>query len=575
MKHFALILSCILSVYTFGQTNILTTNPTAGQILQGNYLPANYTATNVINNHNSIIQGINQSVNADSLKSYIIKLATFQNRNTGADTVSLTTGIGAARKWVLSKFNEISADNDNRLVSSYLQFDQQICNMNQHKNIFGVLPGTDVNNHEVIIIEGHIDSRCDGVCDSLCVAEGIEDNATGTALVIELARVMSKYTFENTIVFMATIGEEQGLYGANAFAQYSIDNNVPVKAVLNNDVIGGIFCGQTSSAPSCPGLGDIDSLQVRLFSFGGFNSSSKQLARFIKLQYKEELLPIVSVPMTVTIMSAEDRTGRGGDHIPFRQKGFPAMRFTSANEHGDASNGPGYTDRQHTSDDVLGVDTDNDLIIDSFFVDFNYLKRNAVTNGIGSAMAAIGPFSPSLSVTALNGPAIEVTITNQTQYNQYRIGIRTLTNDWDSVYTMTGLIDTIYPPQSNTYFVSVASLDTNNIESLFSEEKLVFATGVDELKEQTKGYELLQNKPNPFDEATIISVKANKKLTYKNAEILIQDMNGNTIEKLPIELNDEISEVTYHHGYGKVGIYAYSLVIDGKIVSTKRMIFAN
>lgn len=575
MKHLLLSLCILSAFYCVGQTNIISTNPTAGQILQGNYLPSNYTASNVITNHDSIIQGINNRVSADSLKSYILKLATFQNRNTGSDTLSLTTGIGAARKWVLNKFNEISTDNDNRLVTSYLQFDQQICDMYQHKNIFGVLPGTDVTNHEVIIIEGHIDSRCAGVCDSLCVAEGIEDNATGTALVIELARVMSKYTFENTIVFMATIGEEQGLYGANAFAQFAVDNNIPIKAVLNNDVIGGVICGQTSSAPSCPGLGDIDSLQVRLFSSGGFNSPNKQLARFLKLQYHEELLPIVSVPMTLTIMSAEDRTGRGGDHIPFRQKGFPAMRFTSANEHGDASNGPGYTDRQHTSNDILGVDTDNDQIIDSFFVDFNYLKRNAITNGIGSALAAIGPFSPDLSVNALSGPALEISITNQTQYNQYRVGIRTATNDWDSVYTINGILDTIHPPQSSIYFVSVASIDNNGIESLFSREVIVLPTGMQEQIEQPKSYELLQNKPNPFDEATIISVKANTETKYKKAEILIQDMNGKTIEILPIQLNDEINEVTYYHGYGKVGIYAYSLVVDGEIVSTKRMIFAN
>jgi hypothetical protein len=575
MKHLLLSFLIFISAWSIAQTNILTTNPTAGQILQGNYTPSNYAATNVITNHDSIIQGINERVSADSLKAYIIHLATFQNRNTGSDTTSLITGIGAARKWVHQKFEDISADNDNRLVTSYLQFDQQICNMYQHRNIFGVLPGSDATNHEVIIIEGHIDSRCDTPCDSLCTAEGIEDNATGTALVIELARVMSKYTFKNTIVFMATIGEEQGLYGANAFAQYSVDNSVPVKAVFNNDVIGGIICGQTSSAPSCPGLGDIDSLQVRFFSSGGFNSANKQLARFVKLQYKEELTPIVDVPMMLTIMSAEDRTGRGGDHIPFRQKGFPAMRFTSANEHGDASNGPGYTDRQHTSDDILGVDTDNDMIIDSFFVDFNYLARNAVTNGIGSSMAAIGPMQPDLSVNVLGGPALEITITNQTQYANYRVAIRSLTNDWDSVYTMTGTLDTIYPPLSTIYFISVASLDTDNVESLFSREIMALPTGVQNVKEAPKKVELLQNRPNPFDEATIISVKSILDYNYQQAEIFIYDMNGTLIEKLPIELNNEINEVTYFHGYGKVGTYAYSLVVDGKVIATKRMIFAN
>jgi len=194
------LLTCIVS-FGYSQTNIISTNPLAEQIMLGNYSPSSYVSTNIINHHDSIIKGINNNVNPDSLKSSIFKLATFRNRNTGADTSSLITGIGAARKWVHSQFQLISAQNDNRLITSYLQFDQTICNVNQHKNIFAVLPGTDTIDNKVIIIEGHIDSRCVGPCDTACVAEGIEDNATGTALVIELARVMSNYTFKNTLVF--------------------------------------------------------------------------------------------------------------------------------------------------------------------------------------------------------------------------------------------------------------------------------------------------------------------------------------------------------------------------------------
>ena len=575
MKLISTLLLYLLINVSYSQTNIISTNPIAEQIMLGNYNPVTYSATTLINHPDSIVKGINANINPDSLKAYIFKLASFQNRNTGADTNSLTTGIGASRKWVFSKFQEISSQNNNRLIPSYLQFDQQICSVTQHKNIFSVLPGTDTVNNQLIIIEAHIDSRCDNVCDSLCLAEGIEDNASGTALVIELARIMSKYTFKNTIVFMATIGEEQGLYGANAFAQYAINKGIQIDAVFNNDVIGGVICGQTSSAPSCPGLNDIDSLQVRLFSSGGFNSKNKQLSRFIKLEYQEELLSEVSVPMLLTIMSAEDRTGRGGDHIPFRQKGFAAMRFTSANEHGDASNGPGYTDRQHTSDDIIGVDTNNDLIIDSFFIDFNYLARNAVINGVGAAMVAIGPLSPDLNVNAINGGGLEVTITNQTQYTQYRIAIRTVTNDWDSVYTSPSLLDTVYPASSGVHFVSVASVDSLGIESLFSREVLVTPTGVEELQVEASNYELLQNRPNPFDETTIIAVKRNNLTPYQKAVIIIMDIQGKIIEELPIQLNDEVNEVVYYHGYGKVGLYSYSLVVDGKIVSTKQMVFAN
>ena len=558
---------------------MLITNSTAEQILAGNFDPTNYQATTIIDDHNDIIQGIESEINPDSLKAYIIKLATFDNRNTGADTVSLTNGIGAARRWGYDKFMEFSAANDNRLQVSYFQFDQLICNQPQHRNVFAVLPGTDTSDHNIIVFEGHLDSRCQGLCDTACVAQGIEDNASGSALVLELARVMSKYTFKNTIVFMLTIGEEQGLYGANAFSQYASNNDFPVKAVLNNDVIGGIICGETSSGPSCPGLDHIDSTQVRLFSYGSFNSPHKQLSRFIKLQYQEELLSLVSVPMMLSIMNNEDRIGRGGDHIPFRQDGFNAMRFTSANEHGDASNGVGYTDRQHTHNDVLGVDTSGNMIIDSFFVDFNYLARNAVINGVGGAMIAIGPKTPEFDVVTANvsGPEITVHITDQTQYSTYRVAVRSTTNDWDSVYTITGTVGTINPPVQTTYYVSTASVDSDGIESLFSYELLIDfdELGLEEPPQYERPFELLQNKPNPFDETTTISVRTLKDFNYKEAFIVIRDVQGKEVERMPIDLSNEVNEVIYEHGYGHVGVFLYSLVVDGNEISTKRMIFAN
>lgn len=577
MKNYcSLILICI-SANLFSQTNILSTNPIAEDIMLGNYDPANYTASTVIDQPDAIVTGIEAAINPDSLKSYIIQMSTFQNRNTGADTVSDVTGIGAARRWVYSKFLEFSAANDDRLIPSYLQFDQSICGVPQHRNIFAVLPGTDVADNKIILIEGHLDSRCDGVCDILCLAEGIEDNASGSALVMELARVMSQFTFKNTIVFMLTIGEEQGLYGANAFSQYAMNKGIQIEAVLNNDVIGGIICGETSSAPSCPGLNDIDSTQVRFFTYGGFNSPHKQLARFVKLQYVEELIDIVNVPMSVTIMSGEDRVGRGGDHIPFRQDGFTAMRFTSANEHGDASHDVGYSDRQHTSEDILGVDTTGDMVVDSFFVDFNYLGRNAVINGVGAAMAAVGPYEPDFAISTFDGPGFVIKIIDQTQYATYRVGIRTLTNDWDSVYTITGTQDTIYPPVASVYYVSVASVDENNIESLFSKEIAVSfdEIGIAENFVPGTGFELLQNKPNPFDESTIIGVRCPSDCKSTAGEIIIRDVQGKEVERIPIDLTSEINEVTYNHGYGKTGIYTYTLMVDGVEISTLRMIFAN
>jgi len=577
MKKCFLFLFSICSLVAFSQTNILSTNITAEQIMLGNYSPANYKATNVIIHPDSIVSGVYNNLNQDSVRSYLERIVSFQNRNTGSDTLSSVKGIGAARRWAFKKFQEFSAASENRLVTSYLQFDRLICNINQHRNIFTVLPGMDSTDNSIIIIEAHLDSRCQGSCDTACLAEGAEDNASGSALVLELARVMSKYSYDHTIVFMLTIGEEQGLYGADAFSDYVQQKGINVKAVFNNDVIGGIICGQTSSAPSCPGLNHIDSTQVRLFSSGSFNSPHKSLCRFIKLEYQEELLPLVQVPMLLTLMSAEDRTGRGGDHIPFRQKGYKAMRFCSANEHGDASNGPGYTDRQHTDDDILGVDTNNDNIIDSLFVNINYLLRNAAINATASAMAAVGPETPTFSGVKYNNGII-VTITDPLNYMNYRVGVRTTMIDFDTIYTFTNTqVDTIYPPNGGTVFITVASVDSNGVESLFSDETNFAAVGEVELVNEEKSpIELLQNRPNPFDEATYISVKVDEpNYKYNSAFIEIRDIQGKLVEKIDIPLNYGINEVLYTHGYNQIGSYLYSLVIDGKPVSSKWMVFAN
>ncbi|MGB1104406.1 MAG: M28 family peptidase [Crocinitomicaceae bacterium] len=565
------------AAYTFAQSGILCTNPEAQNVLVGSYDPDDYVASEVITDHDDIIQGIEDRINPDSLKSYLMQLSAFGNRNTGSDTVSDDFGMGATRRWAYDFFEIVSAENDGRLIPSYLQFNQNICGMMQHRNVFAVLPGTDRENHEVVLIEGHVDSRCAGACDIECDAHGMEDNGSGSALVMELARVMSKYTYENTIVFMLTTGEEQGLYGANAFSQFCVDQSIPIKGVLNNDVIGGIICGETSSAPSCPGLNEIDSTQVRFFTEGGFNSKHKQMARFVKLHYQEELLPLVDVPMQLTIMSAEDRVGRGGDHIPFRQDGFRAMRFTSAHEHGDAGVGGDYHDRQHTSDDILGVDTDGDMELDSFFVDFNYLARNATINGVAASMMAIGPKTPDFRVEMFTGPGIIVRISEETGYEKYRVGLRTETNDWDSVYVLEGILDTIYPPETDNYIISVASVDENDIESLFSHE-IAFLNSelsLDENQTDQKPLELLQNQPNPFDEATIIGVRVNKSIPYKDARIVIRNMEGKVVEQLNIDLSSEMNEVLYRHGYGQIGTYLYTLIVDGKEIASKRMIFAN
>lgn len=578
-KILSILLVSIIMASLSAQTNITVSNPSVLSILQGNYNPSIYASSNVINFPDSISLGIWRDISPDSIKANIIQLSTFKNRNSGSDTMSSTEGIGAARTWVYQKFQEYSLQQENRLVPFYLQFDRTICSITKHKNICAVLPGSDTSDKSIIIIEGHIDSRCEDVCDIICNAQGIEDNASGTALVMELARVMSKFTYQHTIVFLISTAEEQGLYGAEAFADFTTLNNIEVKAVQNNDVIGGILCGETSSPPSCPGIGNVDSTHVRVFSFGNFNSKHKGFARFNKLEYQEQLLPHVETPMEIWIMSPEDRTGRSGDHVPFRQKNYPSIRYTSANEHGDANvSDTAYTDRQHSVRDTLGIDTDNDDIIDSFFVDFRYLARNAYINGNAAAMAAIGPKQPDFLLTAIGTNMIRIEVTDQTQYNAYRVGVRSTSHDWDTVFTMTNTLVDSFDVSSinNVIYVSIMSVDDDGIESLPSREYTVNISSIDNgVVDAEPSVQLLQNRPNPFDESTYIQFIAKESFQYKKAEIIITSINGVQIRIIPIEIQTGINEVLYTHGYGATGLLHYSLVIDGRIIETKSMVFAN
>ena len=573
MKNYIALSLLFISFSVFSQSQIKVTNLTADEILKGNYNPTDYNLANTNFTPEELPVLIQNSISPDSLKAYITKLSRFGTRNSGSDTTSATQGIGAARKYILQKFQQFQTKSNNRLQPGYLRFTNVICNQWTHKNVIAVLPGTDVSNHEVILIEGHMDSRCDVSCDVNCKAEGVEDNATGTALVMELARVMSKYQFNHTILFIATTAEEQGLLGADAMSDYIQKENIPLKAVFNNDVIGGIICGETSSPPSCPGLNDVDSLNTRIFSFGGFNASSKSLARYSKLQYKESI-PNNGIKLSLHIMTNEDRIGRGGDHIPFRQKGFPAIRFTSANEHGDASNGPNYTDRQHTEDDILGVDTDGDNVVDSFFVDFNYLKRNSVINATAAANCANSPKTPSFKIDSVDQDLMRVTITSPEDFPTYRIGLRTTTNDWDSVYTSTSKSMEIAINDSNAYYVSVANVNEYGIESLFSEEQLLVLTKVSEKSSLKSGIEIWQNKPNPFDESTIIPVFASKEHEGKTAVLKITDLNGNIVFSEEQKLNSGLNEWPYHHGFGALGTFVYSVYVNNQLVGAKKMTFA-
>ena len=560
------------------QANMHFTNPIISQVLEGNYNPADYAPTQTWDTPEDLALALHARVLEDSLKSYLLHMVRFETRNTGSDTLSESRGMGAARSWVLSKFDDFAGEVDGRLLTGFFQFDQDVCGMGRHKNVVALLPGSDPT-ADLIIIEAHLDSRCASVCDVDCEAQGMEDNGSGSALVMELARAMSPFSYRNSILFVATTGEEQGLVGANALAQYCVDNSIAIKLVQNNDIVGGIICGETSSAPSCPGLNHVDSTQVRLFSRGNFNAAGKGLARYIKHQYEEMLKPLEAVPMQLTIMSAEDRAGRGGDHIPFRERGFAAMRFTSANEHGNAdSSDPDYHDRQHTSEDVLGVDTDLDGQLDSFFVDFNYLGRNARINAVSASMAAIAPDPPMITEYYFDGDNFFLRLASPSEDSKYVIGVRTDFNDFDSLYYLEGADFATFQTAEKelSIFISAATVDSQGVESLWSEEVLAILSGAeDPTLEEEKPFKLMSNRPNPFDEATTLSFWAARDMPGKTAYISIADAAGREIERLPVAIRQGVNEVLYRHGYGQSGMLIQTLIIDGQLVDSKPMIFAN
>lgn len=594
IRHIILYLSLSIAGLVTAQTNLNFTNKGQEQILLGNYNPETYKLNYATSNHHEIICGLQKHISTDSLKSYLVKLGTFHNRHTYSDTTSNTTGIGAARRWTKNQFDLFGKAFNNRLITGYMQFDYPSGSCGDgfdFRNVMAVLPGIDTSNKEIVIIEAHLDSRCEDACDLNCLADGIEDNGSGVALVMELARTMVQYNFNHTILFMLTTGEEQGLYGAAAMAKYCSDKGLKIKAVLNNDVVGGIRCGETSSHPGCKGEGSIDSLQVRIFSNGGFTFPHRSLARTIKMFYDEKLKSNADVPMNIAVMEVEDRTGRGGDHIPFREKGYASIRFTAANEHGDAHPDDDYTDRQHSSRDILGIDTDGDGKIDDYYVDFNYLKRNAVINGMSATLLALGPQMPLFKVhDEATGLRVEI-LGNFA--NEYRIGVRTSTSnqDFDALYRTNQTTYVIPGLKAGTaYRISVAAIDQQGIMSAFTPE-LINVNDVDTKLASTDvlnysvdcnsvGVPPLQLKgnefkmlcyPNPSKGLVTVQIKTSTQMNSANSVLRVVDLQGREVQSIDFKLHPGMVEVNFELPLS-AGQYLCSLLIEGEVKETKSIL---
>jgi hypothetical protein len=337
---------------------------------------------------NRAISNIVREIDARNIEATIRKLVSFGTRNTLSDQNDPKRGIGAARDWLYAEFLKAAEASNGRMTVEKQSYEQpkaaRVPEPTIITNVVATLKGSQPEaTDRIYVVSGHYDSMCSSPTDAKCDAPGANDDSSGTAAVLEMARVMAKYEFDATIVFMAVAGEEQGLLGSTYFAEQAKQKNWNVDGMFTNDIVGNTLGGN----------GVRDRGHVRVFSegvpstetpaeattrrsVGGENdSASRQLARFIK-EIGDEFVPQFKVMM----IYRRDRYGRGGDHIPFLERGYPAVRFTEVNEE---------FRHQHQNVRVENGVQFGDL---PEFVDFAYIANVARVNA--ASLAALG-WAPS------------------------------------------------------------------------------------------------------------------------------------------------------------------------------------
>lgn len=295
----------------------------------------------VISARDPEIEAILRSVSEERIKSRIETLAGFGTRHTLSDTASDVRGIGAARRWIKGEFDRMAMAGGGRMVvalDSYMQPPARRVKVETEiVNVVATLPGKR-SPDRVIVVGGHYDSICSNNGDSTTEAPGANDDASGTAVVMELAEVMSTHEFDATIVLVAFAGEEQGLLGSTHFAEEAAKAGKAIEAMITNDIVGntegsgGRRDNRTLRVFS-EGLPDpkTSPLAARLRAVGGENDSpSRQLARFV-----DESASLYVPRFRAKPIFRSDRYLRGGDHMPFLARNFPAVRFTEASENFD------------------------------------------------------------------------------------------------------------------------------------------------------------------------------------------------------------------------------------------------
>jgi hypothetical protein len=413
------------------------------------------------------IEQMVKEVSPDSLKIYIKTLVAFGTRNTLSTQSNPQRGIGAARSWVLTKFKEFAKQSNGRMTAiidtTTLQKDKErVDSTLLLGNVVATLKGTDPTDKRVFIISGHLDNRRSDVMDRKGDAPGANDDGSGSAAVLECARIMSKHSFAATIIFITVSGEEQGLLGAYYMAEKAKVLNLPIEAVLNNDIMGSNNSNETNI---------INNTQVRVFSeglpdyeldkkaktirqFGLENDGiSRQLARYVK-ETGERYVDNLQVVM----IYRNDRFLRGGDHTPYVENGFAAVRITEMNEN---------YNRQHQDIRLENGIQYGDVLE---HIDFEYLRKNTALNLANLANLSKAPARPEAVTIDVKKLGNTTSLNWQTpktgKVKGYYILLRETTSAFWQKKFFTDQLQIVLPYSKDNYFFAVQSVNESGNESL-------------------------------------------------------------------------------------------------------------
>jgi Zn-dependent M28 family amino/carboxypeptidase len=356
-------------------------------------LPSGAQQVQISSKPNPQIEKILGEISAANIEAIMRKLVGFGTRHTLSSQDDPARGIGAAWRWIKEEMDRYSRESGGRLIVTTDEFIQQptqrVTQATKVVNIVATLPGSQPESKDrVYVVSGHYDSCVcsQGMTDATSDAPGASDDASGTAVVMEMARVMSKYQFDATLVFLAVAGEEQGLLGAAHWAEEAKAKNLNVAAMFTNDIVGNTLGGNGVKdnasirvfSEGVPTTETEAEARVRQLNGGENDGPSRQLARYIKEAAERYLNNF-----EVKLVFRRDRYGRGGDHNAFLQRGYPAVRFTEPNED--------FTRQHQRVREEDGVKY-GDVIE---MVDFAYIAQVARVNAAAMASMALAPASPS------------------------------------------------------------------------------------------------------------------------------------------------------------------------------------